>query len=60
MDTNNLSPQAGKATARDIDIVKKLKADRSDADLDELFAQVVDAKFSVDGLSTLDILLKVL
>jgi len=60
VDTSNLIPNAGKATQRDVDVVNKLKTNRSDSDLKRLFQELINAKFSIDGLSTMDLLLKVI
>ena len=60
VDTDNLSPEAGKATPRDMNIVEKLKASLPELDMMDLYDKLKNAKFSIEGLTTNDLLLKVI
>ena len=60
IDTSNLSVDVGKSTPRDEDVVKQLSGKRTKDELNLLFRSVTDAKFSVSGLTTEEIILKVM
>lgn len=57
LDTDNLSQKTGKTTTRDIDMVDWLYPKK--VDQKDLFEKLERSKFSVDHLSTFDVLLKV-
>ncbi|XP_076805288.1 exopolyphosphatase PRUNE1-like [Clavelina lepadiformis] len=58
IDTSNLSVDVGKSTPRDEAVVKQLSGKRTKDELNLLFRSVADAKFSVSGLTTEEIILK--
>lgn len=58
LDTVNLATSAGKVTPRDRDVINKLWKNEHDPDISMLFNDLSDAKYFVEGLSSMDLLLK--
>jgi len=58
LDTVNLSEQAGRATPKDAEMVRRLHALRPHLDLNVIFGNLQNAKFDVSMLATVDLLRK--
>jgi len=59
LDTCNFSEQVGKATAKDVQISHQLRSRFYDLDVTHFYISINEAKYSIEGLSTCDLLIKV-